>query len=466
MNEKFGTDFSVGSIPKHLLVFSIPMLISSLIQISYNMVNTIWVGHLVGENAVGAAGVSFPIFIMLIGISMGLSLASTILVSQYYGARNFDMVRRVVNNSFSVAVIVGILLSCGAMLSSDCILRLMDTPEENFILASSYLKISAGGFIFMYMGLLIASILRGIGDTVTPLIFMVIGIGLNAILDPFMIGGFGPFPAMGLKGAAWASVFSQAVAFAASVIYLNRKNHVLAFSPRGLALERDMVISIFRIGVPTIVQQSLVSLGMIFLTSFVNSFGAAAINAFGAVGRVDSFVFMPSMSMSMAVATLTGQNMGAGRTGRVSEIFRWGMIMNSVMILAVSALVVFFSGHLLRMFGLGNDLEVMRIGESYLLIVGSCYIFFALMFISNGVINGAGHTIITMCFTLISLWAVRVPLAWYLMRTPLGIDGIWIAISVSAFMVMVVSVGYYLSGRWKKNAVIRETPEVEPPIMD
>jgi putative MATE family efflux protein len=340
----------------------------------------------------------------------------------------------------------------------------MKTPPENFAMASSYLKIMLLSFVLMYMGFLISSILRGIGDTVTPLIFMSIGIGLNAILDPFLIGGFGPFPRLGLNGAAYATLISQGTALGIGFTYLNRKNHLVAFHPKKLIFDRHLTFLVFKIGVPSIIQQSLFSIGAMFVTSFVNSFGSVATNAFGAVGRVDMIAFMPAMSMSMAVSALTGQNLGAGKPQRVKEIFKSGIVMTSSITLCISLIVVFFSKLILTMFGLGDDEKVMEIGMTYLRIVGSCYIFFAVMFISNGVINGAGHTMITMTFSLLTLWLVRVPISWLLSKTSLGITGIWIAIALSFSATMVVSLTYYFSGRWKKSVIIR-TPVIVP-VMD
>jgi putative MATE family efflux protein len=464
MEKRFGKDLTVGSIPRHLLVFSIPMLLGNLIQIGYGLINTIWVGHLVGEDAVGAAGVSFPVLFVLIGLVMGISMATTILVSQYYGAKDYGMVEQIVCNSFSLSLIIGAVLTIAGILLSDLILRLMKTPPQNFAMASSYLKISLAGFILFYLVFLINSILRGIGDTITPLIFMSIGIGLNAMLDPFFIGGFGPFPLHGLNGAAYATLVSQVIALGISTVYLNRKNHIVAFNPQRLILDKRITFLLLKIGLPAIVQQSLVSFGAIFITTFVNSFGSAATNAFGAVGRVDMVAFMPATSMSMAASALTGQNLGAGKPERVRDIFTWGVLMTSSTTIVISLVVVFFSKLILSMFGLGDDANVMDIGIAYLHIVGSCYLFFAIMFISNGVINGAGHTMITMTFSLMSLWLIRVPLAWLLSKTSLGIRGIWVAVSLSFAIIMIVSLTYYFSGRWKKSAIIRAAVAV--PFMD
>jgi putative MATE family efflux protein len=457
LDKKLGKDLTVGSIPRHLLLFSVPMLIGNVMQIGYSMVNTIWVGHLVGEDAVGASGVSFFVLFVLIGLVMGMSMASTILVSQYYGAKDYRMVERVVDTSFTLALILGGVLTVAAMLSGDFLLKAMDTPRENFAMASSYLKITVAGFILMYLGFLINSILRGIGDTVTPLIFMAVGIGLNAVLDPFFIGGFGPFPLRGLDGAAYATLVSQAVALGISFVYLNRKDHLVAFHPARLTLDRHVTFLLFKIGLPSIVQQSLVSISSLFITTFVNAFGSAATNAFGAVVRVDMLAFMPAISMSMAVSALTGQNLGALKPERVKEVFKWGIIMTSVITVFISLIVVFLTRPILTMFGLGGDAKVMDIGITYLRMVGSSYIFFGIMFVSTGVINGAGHTMITMIFSLLSLWVVRVPVSWFLSKTPLGIKGIWLAVILSFVVTMTVSLAYYRSGRWRR-AVFTKIP--------
>ena len=464
MDRTLGTDLTVGSIPRHLLFFSVPMLIGNLMQIGYSMVNTIWVGHLVGEDAVGASGVSFFVLFLLFGIVAGMSMASTILVSQYYGAKDYPMVGKVVDTSFVLALILSGIFTVAAILSCDSVLRAMDTPHANFSMASSYLKISMAGFVLMYLGFLINSILRGIGDTVTPLIFMAVGVGLNAVLDPFFIGGFGPFPLHGLDGAAYATLVSQAVALVISFMYLNRRNHLVTFHPAKLTLDPHMMFLLFKIGLPSIVQQSLVSISSLFITAFVNAFGSAATNAFGAVMRVDMLAFMPAVSLSMAVSSLTGQNLGALKPERVTEVFKWGMIMTSVITLSISLIVIIFTKPILAIFGLGDDPKVMEIGVTYLRIVGSGYIFFGIMFISMGIINGAGHTMITMVFSLLSLWAVRVPGSWILSRTVLGIKGIWIAVVFSFMVTMTISLIYYRSGRWKKTVISRTHAAI--PLVD
>lgn len=448
MESKFGNYMSTGSIPRHYLSFSIPMIISNMLNVGYSIINTVWLGNFVGKEAVGAIAVSFPITFLLIAISSGVTAATTILMSQYFGAKDYNMMEKLVNNSFSISLILGILLTVGGIISSDFLLSLMQTPEEILSVASGYLKISFLGFTFMYMGQLITSILHGIGDTMLPLVFMGAGVAVNAVLDPFLIIGIGPFPKLGLNGAAYASVAGQVIAMIIALAYLNKKNTLLSFKPARLIFDRHLTFLIFKLGVPTTVQQSLISIGSAVITSFVNSFGASATIAFGAASRIDTIVSMLASSLGMAASVLTGQNLGAQKPERVKEVLKWGIIITSGITLTLSAIVMCFPLQILSIFV--HDPSVLDIGVSYLQITGSGYIFFAIMFISNGIINGSGNTVVTMIFSILSLWVIRVPLAAILATTSFGILGIWLSVVISYAIVMTSSLMYYCSGKWNK----------------
>jgi putative MATE family efflux protein len=454
-NGRFGRDLTVGSIPRHLLAVALPMLLGTLINTGYAIINTIWVGKIIGEAAVGATAASFPVVYIFIGLASAATIATSILVSQYYGAKQLDMVERTVNTSFSIAIIFGTLLTVSGVLLTDRILGLMGTPPEVFRLASPYLKISMGGFVLMFLSFLTTSILRGIGDTKTPLLFMAAGVAINAVLDPLLIIGIGPFPKLGLNGAAIASVFSAACALLMGIVYLNRTSHVVAFRPRRLALDRHITLMIIKLGFPSMIQQTLISMSSAVVTSFVNSFGASAIAAFGASMRIDTVAFMPSMAFGMATSALAGQNLGAGKVDRVDQLFKSGAMMSSAIAVFFTVCEVSFPRQLLSMFL--NDPRVIDTGVYYLRIVSLANIPFAIMFVSNGIINGAGHTFVTMLFTFISLWLLRVPLAAMLSKTELGLVGIWIAMTASVTFTMGVSLAYYASKRWQK-IVVRTKP--------
>jgi putative MATE family efflux protein len=449
-DRKFGKDLSTGSVPRHLLSFSIPMLLGNAIQSGYSIINMIWVGKIVGEDGLGAIAVSFPIIFILIGLAAGMTMATSVLVAQFYGARDNDRLKRVVDTSFAICIVLSVILTVILIALSDFLLKLMNTPPAIFALSSSYLKISLGGIILLYFMFTITSILRGTGDTMTPLKFMGLAVIANAILDPFMIKGLFAFPKMGLNGAAWASIIAQAFGLILGIIYLNRRNPLLSLRFKKLVFDKHITWLIFKIGFPSMIQQSLISIGQLFVTSYVNYFGAAAIAAFGAAGRIDMVATMPAIAIGMAATALTGQNLGAKKPERVKEIFKWALLMGTVISGFVAVLTIIFPRLILSMFI--HHEPVLQIGVQYLRIVAPCYFLFALMFVSNGVVNGAGQTIVTMLFSLISLWMVRVPLAAYLSRhTSLGMKGIWIAMAAGFVVTAGVSFLYYLSGRWKKS---------------
>jgi putative MATE family efflux protein len=457
-DKSFGKDLTVGSIPKHLVSFSLPMLIGNMLQSGYSIINMIWVGNIVGEGGLGATAVSFPIMFILIGIAAGVSMATAVLVAQFYGAKKYDQLKMVVDNSVYMQLALSVVLITSGILCTNFLLKLMDTPQEIFAMASGYLKISLSGVLFLYLMFTISSILRGLGDTVRPLMFMGAGVVLNAILDPFLIIGIFPFPKLGLNGAALASVISQAISLVIAVIYLNRKNHLIAIDFRKFRLDKHMIWLISKIGFPSTVQQCLVSVGSAFVTKYVNFFGPSAIAAFGAASRIDMVATMPAIAIGMAATALTGQNLGANKPERVKEIFKWALMLGTILSGIVAIFAFIFPRLILSMFI--HHEPVLAIGVQYLRIVAPCYFLFALMFVSSGVVNGAGQTIIPMMLTLISLWAVRVPLAWYLSQhTPLQAKGIWIAMAIGFVVTATIGYLYYLTGRWKKAAAKIQAPK-------
>ncbi len=463
-NQKHGRNLTEGSIPRHLLAVALPMLAGNLIHVSYMIVNAIWIGRFLGKEAVGAVAVSFPIMFILIAVASGATMATTILISQYYGAGNRAMVQKTVGNSAALSLALSTLIIGIGMTFSHAMLGLMGTPPDVLALADPYLRISFAGFIFMFLSFLISSILRGLGDTVTPLLFMGSGAIMNAILDPLLILGVGPFPRLGLNGAAVASILSSAFGAIVGLVYLNRKDHIAAISPRTLRWDGGSIRLIFRIGFPSMIQQSLVSFGNAVITTFVNSFGAAAIAALGVAMRIESLAFMPALTLSMASSAMASQNLGAGKPERVESLFRWGVLMTSAIALSVSLLVACLPRQLISIFV--RDASVMDIGTTYLRMIGPFYILFAVMFVANGVINGSGRTLVTMLFTLVSLWGIRIPAAGLLSRTSLGIRGIWIAVVLSFAITMIISLLYYFSGKWKKPLAAFRPKAVPKPVAE
>ncbi|MDC0711094.1 MATE family efflux transporter [Stigmatella sp. ncwal1] len=445
-----------------MIAFSLPMLLGSFLQTAYSFVNAIWVGQYLGTSALAAVTVSFPIVFVLFAIGMGLTLATNILVSQSYGARRMDELRKAVDSSTVLMVSLGIVFTILGELFAPSVLRAMDTPPEILDASIHYLRIFLLSLPLGFSLFLIRSLLQGVGDSKTPLYFQFGSVLLAAALDPVLMFGWLGFPKLGLNGTAWATVFSQLVSLTALITYLRAKKVPVAPSWPRFDHLGPITWKTLRIGLPSAVQQSLVSIGMVFVTGIVNGFGEVSTAAFGAASRIDQIAFLPAMTFGMAISTLAGQNLGAGRQDRIREIFLWGCLFSGGITLIITAVTVSVPGALLRIFV--TDTAVIEPGIAYLRIVGACYLFFALVFVSNGIINGAGHTMTTTVISLISLWVIRVPGAYWLSRRMESVKGVWYAIALSFAVSLTASMAYYFSGRWKRSA--GKKPPKGPPAPD
>ncbi|KYF63362.1 MATE family efflux transporter [Sorangium cellulosum] len=459
MKPRFGTDLTTGSIPRHLVTFSLPMLLGGFLQTTYSFINAIWVGQFLGTGALAAVTVSFPVIFTIFGVGMGMTLATNILVSQSFGARRFDELRRVVDGSTALIYGLGVLLTLVGEIFTPEILRAMDTPADVFAPSVSYLRIVLLSLPFSFGMFALRSMLQGTGDSKTPLYFQLGSVLLTTVLDPLLIFGRLGLPELGLNGTAWATIVSQVISLVALHVYLHVKKSPIAprwprFGQLGPTIRKTC-----RIGVPASIQQSVVSLGMVVVTGIVNGFGEVATAAFGAASRIDQIAFLPAINMGMAISTLAGQNLGAGHHGRVREVFTWGCVFSGGITLVISAAALIFPEALLRVFI--ADPVVVDLGVSYLHIVGACYVLFGLSFVSNGIINGAGATVVTTVISLLSLWVIRAPLAYWLSREMRSVEGVWYAIAVSFVVSLIASLSYYASGRWKR-ALVQKAPAADP----
>ncbi|MEN6664533.1 MAG: MATE family efflux transporter [Phycisphaerae bacterium] len=452
-----GRDLTIGSIPRHLIMFSLPMLAGNALQMGHSLINAFWVGQYLGENAMAAIALSMPVVFVLIAAGAGLTLASSILISQHFGAKDSEAIRRVVNSSTILVAACSLVLVAVGELLTPAILRAMGAKGEVLPLAEGYMRIFLLSLPTGYGLFLTRSMLQGTGDSRTPLYYQAVAVGINAVLDPVLMLGWMKVPALGLNGTAWATLIAQGVALGALVVVLRRQKHLEAPTLHWRAFDARTAWITTRIGIPSALQQSLVSVSMVFVVGIVNSFGDSATAAFGIAMRIDMLAFMPALALSMAVSMLAGQNIGAGKHHRIRQIVLWGCVLTGGFTLAASALAVGVPTLLMRIFI--NDENVIRLGSDYLRIVGSCYVFFAFMFVTNGVINGAGHTMMTTIFSLVSLWAVRVPLAVWLSHR-MGLNGVWYAMAASFAVSMLASLAYYLSGHWRRPVARRPVPDL------
>ncbi|MBI5396316.1 MAG: MATE family efflux transporter [Verrucomicrobia bacterium] len=449
--QSHGRDLTFGSVPRHLVSFSMPMLLGNLIQSAYSFVNAVWVGKGLGEAEMGAVTVTGATMFALLALALGITVGAGILAAQFVGARDTDGLRRVVQTSTALMAIASLVVfGVGEWLAAP-VLRLMDTPADVLPLAVDYTRWLLLLTPFLFGTFLISSLLRAVGDSKTPLYFQTGGLVLTTALDPVLMFGWLGCPRLGLNGTAIANIISQCVSKFALYIWLHRRRNVTAPDWRRLTMDRQTLWLILKVGLPSAVQQGLAAFGFLFITGIVNAYGVSATAAFGAAMRIDQMALLPAMSFSVAVSTMTGQNIGAHQFDRVREVFRWGLLISGGVTLAGTVLAVSLPGLLLRAFL--NDPEAIRIGTSYLMIVGACYVCLAVMFVSNGVINGAGQTLVTTLVTLLALWFVRVPLAVFLSHQFHRVEAVWIAVAAGFAVGMIASLGYYYSGRWKRAVI-------------
>jgi len=451
-------DLTEGKPGKLILQFATPMLIGNVFQQLYNVTDSIIVGRFLGKEALAAVGASFPLIFMLISFVIGIATGSTIVIAQYFGARDMKMVKRSIETMYIFLFFASIIMTVVGIMLSGPIFRLIRLPEDVIPQAVTYFNVYLTGTVFFFGFNGISSVLRGLGDSKTPLYFLVISTVMNIILVWLFVAVF----KWGVAGSAWATVIAQAGAFFTGVIYLNRTHEVVKLNSFKLVFDRAIFRKSLMIGLPTGLQQTFVSLGMLAVTRIVNGFGTDVIAAYSAAGRLDSLAGMPAMNFGAALSTFVGQNMGANKPDRVKQGLKSTFMMSGALALLTSLVVIIFRHQLMHLFT--DDVAVIAIGAEYLVIVSSFYIFFSTMFVIGGVMRGAGDTLIPMFITLFALWAIRIPAAWIMSRY-FGVDGIWWSIPVAWFIGMSLSYLYYLKGNWKTKVLVKPRMKVPDEIV-
>ncbi|MEZ5072904.1 MAG: MATE family efflux transporter [Bacteroidales bacterium] len=459
-------DLTTGSEGKNIFRFAMPMLVGHMFQQLYTFVDQIIVGRFLGKEALASVGASFPIIFTLIALIIGIATGGTIVISQFFGARKLDHVKRAIDTIFIVMGASALLMTAVGITFAEEIFRLIKLPDELMPTATSYFTIYVSGLVVFFGYNSVAAVLRGLGDSTTPLYFLLLATVLNIVLDLLFIVRWN----WGIEGAALATIIAQGVAFLVAVFYLNRNHELIRFNIREFAFDRAIFRQSLRIGLPTGLQQTFVALGMMALLGIVNGYGTNVVAAYTAAGRIDSLAIIPSMVFSQALSTFVGQNMGAGQLHRVKKGLHRTMLMAGLVSVGTTVLLILFKIPLMSLFT--EDADVIRTGGEYLTVVTSFYLLFTAMFIYGGVMRGAGDTIIPMFITLLSLWVIRIPsavvlskeefslLGWKLTGAGLGDTGIWWSLPIGWAFGMLFSLLYYKTGRWKTKGVVQA--RVEP----
>ena len=446
---KGNTDLTEGKVWKVIVRFALPLLVGNLLQQFYNITDSIIVGQFLGKEALAAVSASFFIYYFIISLVIGVGSGTTVVISQLFGAKQYQKVQLAFSSFFIFMLVGGIILSIAGIIFAEPVFRLTNTPEEVIPQAVAYFRIYIGGtFLFVTFNSII-SILRGVGESVRPMLFILITTVLNIAFDLLFILVF----KWGIEGAARATVVSQGIGMCIALAYVNNTHPLLSIKKQDMLFDWKLFKESLKIGLPTSVQQCAIALGLIALLGIVNSFGTNTLTAYGAAGKIDTIITQAILTLSGALAAFCGQNIGAGRLDRVKKGVQFTMYTNIALGLLTFAAVYLFGNEMMRIFT--KDIDVVAIGKEYLLIIGGLFIVHGALNVYNGALRGAGDTLFPMITSLVCLWLIRIPLAYYL-SSWLGRNGIWWAIGISITIGLIVTFVYYKIGFWKRRRRIYE----------
>ena len=432
-------DLTKGGVTASMMLFAGPLIAGNLLQQFYNVADTLIVGRVLGTDALAAVGSSYSIMVFVTSILLGLSMGSGILFSMFFGAGRTEELRRSACMSFTFIGGLTVVLEVGCLLLLYPILQLMQTPDSILEETASYLRVIFIGMVFTFLYNYFASLLRSVGNSSVPLIFLAVAAVLNIGLDLFLVLVI----PMGVAGAALATILSQGVSGVGLAVYTLVKMPELRPKKEDFTWDRNMAGKIAQYSLLTCAQQSVMNFGILMVQGLVNSFGVSAMAAFTAAVKIDSFAYMPVQDFGNAFSTFIAQNMGAKKTDRIRRGIRSAVISAVLFCVVISAVIWVWGGDLMTIFVSPEETEIIAIGVQYLHIEGACYFGIGCLFLLYGLYRGLGAPGISVVLTVISL-GTRVALAYCLAPIPqIGLVGIWWAVPIGWFLADAVGFLYY-----------------------
>lgn len=445
-------DMTEGTPWEKILIFTFPMLLGNFAQQLYNTVDSIVVGRYVGDNALAAVGSAAPILNLLIVLFVGISTGATIMVSQYLGGRKREELSITIGNCITLTAIASLFIMVAATLAARPLLILLNTPESILDWCTSYLQILFLGIGGLAYYNILCGVLRGLGDSVSALLYLIVASVLNIILDLVFVAKFN----MGISGVALATVISQSVSAVLCVRKLMKMTDMFDFKKKYLKMNKKISLNVIGLGLPSGVTQAIISMAMILVQSLTNSFGEQFIAANVIVMRVDGFAMLPNFSFGTAMTTYAGQNVGAGNYDRVSKGAKQGTIMAMGFSAVITASILIFGKYLMGIFTSTDTLVTLSMQMMRILAVG--YIAVAVTQSLSGVMRGAGDTMTPMWISIVQTIVIRVPLAYglvYLSKSAAYPKGrcelLFISLVVSWVMGAVLTAIFYRKGKWMKS---------------
>ena len=426
-----------GPITRNILLFALPLMFGNLLQQMYNIADTWVVGRFLGADALAAVGSSYTLMTFLTSILLGLCMGSGAAISMQYGSGEADKMRNSVFQSFVLIAGMALVLNLLVYVGMDGILWVLRVPAELRALMKEYLRIIFLGIAATFLYNYFANLLRAIGNSVVPLVFLAVSAILNVVLDLVCVLVF----RWGVAGAAGATVFSQYVSGVGIAVYTLKRFPQLRPTRADCRWDRQNLAAILNLSVMTSVQQSVMNFGILMVQGLVNSFGTVIMAAFAAAVKIDSFAYMPVQDFGNAFSTYVAQNYGAGKTDRIRKGIRSAGLTSAGFCILISVLVCAFAAPLMSIFIDPSQSEIIAAGVHYLRIEGACYIGIGLLFLLYGYYRAVNQPGMSVVLTIASL-GTRVALAYLLSATALGVTGIWLSVPIGWALADVIGIGY------------------------
>lgn len=417
-------DMTVGNPTKLIFSFAVPMLIGNIFQQFYSMVDTIVVGRFVGVKALAAVGVTGSLMFLILGFVMGLTTGFSVIVAQYFGLNDEKQLKKSVAMSVYLSLVLSIIITAISLLLAKPLLMFMNTPSDILDDANLYISIIFAGIIATIFYNLLSSVLRALGDSKTPLIFLIVSSVINIILDLVFVIKF----SMGVSGVAYATIISQAVSCVLCFIYIKKRFPILNLDRSDWRIERNTITKLLNIGIPTAFQSSVTAIGVMVIQTAVNNFGSTIVAAFTAASKVEQLATQPALTFGLAMATYTGQNLGAGKIERIRTGIKKCVLLSVVFCIVACVLVIIFGGGLTRLFVSGSPDEISQVieaSQTYLNIVSVFFWILGLLFIYRNALQGLGNAKIPLLSGFVEL-LMRVGVAFTLSKY-IGYTGICLA---------------------------------------
>jgi putative MATE family efflux protein len=444
-----------GPIGRQLLLFSLPLLAGTIAQSLNGSVNAVWIGRYLGESALTAAANANSIMFFLIGSVFGIGMAAMILIGQAMGRGDVGQARRVMGTSATFFIGISVLIAAGGLWLARHLLAAMGTPATSLPLAEAYLRVIFLAMPLLYAFAFLSAALRGAGDARTPFRFLLLAVALDIALNPLLLLGLGPFPKLGIAGAAWATLIAQGIALAGLLLYLRHKRHVLWLGrqdARLLRIDPTILRALVVKGVPMGLQMVLISLAMIVMITMVNGYGTDTSAAYGAALQLWTYLQMPAMAIGSACSSMAAQNVGAQRWDRVAATARQGVLFNFLLTGALIVPLILLDRWTLALF-LPPHSAALEIARHLNHIAVWSFLFFGVTFVISGVVRATGAVIPPLLILALSLWGIRVPFA-HLLQPQFGADAVWWSFPTSATCAMLMSLAYYRWGNWRKAQML------------